>query len=378
MESQYIDINEIQSKDVFELSKEIVICPLCNGILMNPQQCSSCTNSYCFHCLNKWLEKNKVCPGNCSKYKIQNAPKSVTLLLSKLIFKGNVSYDNKIKQLIFPSNTLEINTQNNQLSFSQTQPQPQGEQRINPQIQSQYLSKTVNQMQLGNDMSNKSIVKKVINRFNTNARQRKKEKYFDGNEYDGEFLDGKRDGYGVYKWVSGQLYEGSFKNDKMNGKGKMSYPDGNTYEGDWLDDKREGFGVYNCPDGRRYEGTFHNDVLEGKGTMYYENGDIFQGEWVNDAMEGYGVYKWHDNRIYEGQYVNGIEHGKGKMTYSSGDIYEGDFVNGNCEGKGIYTWIDGTRYEGEWSDNKKHGNGKIILPNCQIQYGRWENDIEQK
>jgi hypothetical protein len=32
------------------------------------------------------------------------------------------------------------------------------------------------------------------------------------------------------------------------------WPDGRRYEGDYIDDKKEGFGIYLWPDGKRYEG----------------------------------------------------------------------------------------------------------------------------
>lgn len=33
-------------------------------------------------------------------------------------------------------------------------------------------------------------------------------------------MDGKKEGRGVFKWRDGRVYEGFFKDGKMNGKGK--------------------------------------------------------------------------------------------------------------------------------------------------------------
>ena len=41
---------------------------------------------------------------------------------------------------------------------------------------------------------------------------------------------------------NGERYEGEFKNSKKNGKGIMYYNDGGRYEGDWINKKREGKG----------------------------------------------------------------------------------------------------------------------------------------
>ena len=41
----------------------------------------------------------------------------------------------------------------------------------------------------------------------------------------------------------GQVYEGDWNEDKRNGKGKCSYSNGHTYDGDWKDDERIGKGM---------------------------------------------------------------------------------------------------------------------------------------
>lgn len=40
------------------------------------------------------------------------------------------------------------------------------------------------------------------------------------------------------------IYEGAWKNNKINGKGKIIFADGDSFEGEWVDDKACGFGVY--------------------------------------------------------------------------------------------------------------------------------------
>ena len=41
------------------------------------------------------------------------------------------------------------------------------------------------------------------------------ESYF----FEGYYIDGQRNGHGVYIWVDGERYEGEFKDNKMNGYG---------------------------------------------------------------------------------------------------------------------------------------------------------------
>jgi hypothetical protein len=40
------------------------------------------------------------------------------------------------------------------------------------------------------------------------------------------------------------MYEGFWRHDKANGKGRLIHSDGDVYEGDWVNDKAEGYGVY--------------------------------------------------------------------------------------------------------------------------------------
>ena len=62
----------------------------------------------------------------------------------------------------------------------------------------------------------------------------------------------------------------------------MHYEDGDLYEGDWIEDKREGFGVMKFVDNLKYEGEFKGDALNGKGTLY-DSGDnvLYEGLWKN-------------------------------------------------------------------------------------------------
>ena len=43
--------------------------------------------------------------------------------------------------------------------------------------------------------------------------------YNDGDVYNGTWVDGLMSGFGVYNFVSGDRYEGSFSNDSFNGRG---------------------------------------------------------------------------------------------------------------------------------------------------------------
>jgi hypothetical protein len=79
---------------------DLVHCPVCGYILWKPVTCSSCKNSFCFQCIQKWLFKqqeqiiendNEIksltlirCPFNCSPYKQRKCLPLLILILSKL------------------------------------------------------------------------------------------------------------------------------------------------------------------------------------------------------------------------------------------------------------------------------------------------------
>ena len=43
--------------------------------------------------------------------------------------------------------------------------------------------------------------------------------FADGDKYDGEYKDGKRNGKGTYTFADGDKYDGEWKDDKGNGLG---------------------------------------------------------------------------------------------------------------------------------------------------------------
>ena len=65
-------------------------------------------------------------------------------------------------------------------------------------------------------------------------------KYEDGGEYEGEFKNGKENGFGIKKGKDGQIYEGEFLDGMKEGKGKLTYPNGFVYDGDFIGGRPRG------------------------------------------------------------------------------------------------------------------------------------------
>lgn len=71
-----------------------------------------------------------------------------------------------------------------------------------------------------------------------------------------------------------------------NGKGWWSsgVENGDQYEGEYCDDLKHGYGVYRWTNGSKYEGNFLKDQKHGNGILTHQNGKISQLTWENGVV----------------------------------------------------------------------------------------------
>jgi len=158
--------------------------------------------------------------------------------------------------------------------------------------------------------------------------------------------------------ADGSVYQGEFLNGLRQGRGICNYPEGFCYDGDWLNDKATGQGKYTNLDGSVYVGGFLNGFRSGKGKETLADGRIYDGQWADNQKNGKGVMTWTDGDRYEGQIKDDNLNGFGKIYRADGGIYEGNFVNGEYHGLGTYYHPDGDVYEGEFSEGVESGQAK--------------------
>ena len=60
----------------------------------------------------------------------------------------------------------------------------------------------------------------------------------------GQFKQGKKNGYAVFKWASGASYHGQFVDENREGYGMMKRPNKDEYHGQWKNNRRNGEGVF--------------------------------------------------------------------------------------------------------------------------------------
>ncbi|EAR84709.1 protein kinase (macronuclear) [Tetrahymena thermophila SB210] len=203
-------------------------------------------------------------------------------------------------------------------------------------------------------------------------------------KYEGQWVNDKKDGFGILEYKSGNKYEGYFKNDCFNGKGiYYYYKEGDNkmkYEGQWVNNQKDGFGILEYKSGNKYEGQFKNDDFNGKGIYYYKQGDNikkYEGQWASNQKDGFGIMEYKNGNRYEGQFKNGEFNGKGIFYYKEDDIkksYDGLWVNDKQEGFGILEYKNGTKYEGNFKNGKKNGKGIQLDQNGQKLNGEWIDD----
>lgn len=66
----------------------------------------------------------------------------------------------------------------------------------------------------------------------------KQETYRNGDVYFGEFFNGRRHGYGVYRWTNGDLWYGCYRNGYRDGYGMLVKPNHHVYYGKWVGDSK--------------------------------------------------------------------------------------------------------------------------------------------
>ena len=99
-------------------------------------------------------------------------------------------------------------------------------------------------------------------KYNPKAKREERALYTfkTGATYQGQWLGGFRDGYGIQIWPDGARYEGQWKDNRAHGHGKFIHVDGDIYEGNWINDKANGFGTYIHVNGAKYEGQWKDDL----------------------------------------------------------------------------------------------------------------------
>ncbi|XP_078085206.1 alsin isoform X2 [Mustelus asterias] len=231
--------------------------------------------------------------------------------------------------------------------------------------------------------------------------------------YEGRWLSGKPHGKGVLQWPDGRMYTGDFRNGLEDGYGEYIIPNkamkkNDHYQGHWKEGKMHGHAIYKYATGEVYEGGFQDNMRHGHGLL--RSGKLtsscpsmFIGQWAQDKKMGYGVFDditrtpavtrppparrvgwswpWTSQappsahlieqpeggtggEKYMGTWIDDARHGNGVVVTQFGLYYEGAFSNNKMVGYGILLSEDDTSFEGEFSDDWiLNGKGVLTMQN---------------
>ena len=164
-------------------------------------------------------------------------------------------------------------------------------------------------------------------------------------EISGRIKIGEKNGYNRiynlhYMYIE---FEGEYLNGKKNGFGKEYIVDSASYSGE--DSTRSKLS---------FEGQYVNGLKNGKGKEYNKEGKIlFEGEYKNGKRWN-GIIRnyYYDTMISVYELIEGEIKGKVKEYYKNGQLeFEGEYLDGKKWNGFIYNKDDAQKYE------IKNGNG---------------------
>lgn len=113
-------------------------------------------------------------------------------------------------------------------------------------------------------------------------------RFKNGNMYEGNWENNKRNGKGTMYWYNlGQEYSGDWVDGVQTGYGEniwflkrvsnSQYPLRNHYIGEFLNGERQGNGIFYYASGAIYDGQWKNNMKHGDGKFIFKNGCVFSG-----------------------------------------------------------------------------------------------------
>ncbi|XP_059299138.1 uncharacterized protein LOC132051897 [Lycium ferocissimum] len=222
---------------------------------------------------------------------------------------------------------------------------------------------------------NKTTIERSYNKFKRKlglvSNKSNKVKWFIGEQK----IDVKKKNETVKEGVevnsNGDLYEGEFHKGKCNGSGVYTFFMKGRYEGDWINGKYDGYGIENWARGSKYKGQYRQGMRNGYGVYKFYTGDSYVGEWCNGQSHGIGVQSCSDGSCYVGGFKCGVKHGLGCYHFRNGDRYAGEYFGDKIHGFGVYHFANGHCYEGSWHEGRKQGYGMYTFRNGDTRCGEW-------
>ncbi|MCB9251388.1 MAG: hypothetical protein H6605_02920 [Flavobacteriales bacterium] len=157
--------------------------------------------------------------------------------------------------------------------------------------------------------------------------------------YEGEWKNNLPHGKGYFRDQENNWYKGDFKYGYFWGKGELNVKGRYTYSGDMVMSRRQGTGTckYTLPSGELYEGRWLEDQMNGLGKYSVGKNFYYYGHMENNLFNGHGKVVTQEGWM-EGSFKDGLPHGNIKQYIKKDNVYlEGKWINGKKEGRFKFT-----------------------------------------
>ncbi len=88
----------IINEGVYNLMQVLFICQICEELIFNPKSCSKCRDTYCYSCLEDYINKTSTCPEKCLQPSIDQAPKDKLISLDQLLVRCKCGIEEKLTE----------------------------------------------------------------------------------------------------------------------------------------------------------------------------------------------------------------------------------------------------------------------------------------
>jgi hypothetical protein len=149
-------------------------------------------------------------------------------------------------------------------------------------------------------------------------------------KYEGSWVNGRKHGFGVQTYPTGDKYEGGWKEGQWHGYGELTRPaQGRTYCGGFANGQEHGFAIIRRkePDGRWYEGGMRQGQRHGYGNLVTPIGTM-EGGFKYDRQDGWQEIRAPMRQDYSGTYREGKKNGVGRMIeHATAKVFDGVWDN---------------------------------------------------
>ena len=83
---EYINEDTIIKNETFNSFPELIICQICQCIMLEPVMCMNCQNYFCKNCIDGWKNKSGTCPNRCENPTYKSVIEK-NRLITKMKFK---------------------------------------------------------------------------------------------------------------------------------------------------------------------------------------------------------------------------------------------------------------------------------------------------